>query len=71
MKRKILRHMQKMSRVALLGVLAAAISVGGSLPTAFAATSYETVTERFRRSSLMSTATSRLAMSMPRNSAHM
>ena len=29
MKRKILRHMQKMSRVALLGVLAAAISVGG------------------------------------------
>lgn len=47
MKRKILRHMQKMSRVALLGVLAAAISVGGSLPTAFAATSYETVTETF------------------------
>ena len=47
MKRKILRHMQKMSRVALLGVLAAAVSVGGSLPTASAATSYETVTETF------------------------
>ena len=47
MKRKILRHMQKMSRVALLGVLAAAISVGGSLPSASAATSYETVTETF------------------------
>ena len=47
MKRKILRHMQKMSRVALLGVLAAAISVGGMSGAASAATSYETVTETF------------------------